>query len=162
MHSTPALMRLRRLRGVASLVVLGFLCRALIPAGFMPAAIGAGGPVVVCHGGLAGEFFRRLEEAKGGTAAATASAASYGEHAPHGAHPGSGAPDDNSPAAVHEGWEYCPFGATFGTALLAGDVAPALLIPGQALEFVEPALPVPFPPVTSYRARAPPAAAIHS
>ncbi len=37
-----------------------FACRALIPAGFMPAALAEGGPVVICHGGLVGEFFRGL------------------------------------------------------------------------------------------------------
>jgi len=185
MHRPPAFTRLRRLRGVAGLIALGLLCRALIPAGFMPAAIGAGGPVVVCHGGIAGEFFRRLEASRAGEAAASEVVAGHGGdaghvgHAAHGAHAGDGSPvghagtsdahtpDANAPGgpvptADHEGWEHCPFGAAFGTTLLAADAAPEFPAAAQVFEFSEPSQPVPFRPVSSYRARAPPGAAIHS
>jgi hypothetical protein len=156
MQSRPAFARLRRLRGVASVVVLGLLCRSLIPAGFMPAAIGEGGPVAVCHGGLAGEFFRRLE-APG--AAEPEAFAGHGAHAAHGGQADHGAP---APAADHEGWEHCPFGAAFGAALPADDVAPELPTLVQAFEIVEATRPAAYRPASSYRARAPPSPAIHS
>jgi hypothetical protein len=174
MHRSPAFARLRRLRGVAGLVVLGLLCRAFIPAGFMPAAFGAGGPVAVCHGGLAGEFFRRLEASRVAQAEAAghighATHGGLGEHAaqtghgdPGAGHADPGARDGHAPAADHEAWEHCPFGAAFGAALLAGDVTPELPVLAQAFEVIEPTRPVSFRPVSSYRARAPPSSAIHS
>lgn len=164
MQFRPPFARLRRLRGVAKLVVLGLLCRALIPAGFMPAAIGAGGPVAVCHGGLAGEFFRRLDASRDGEPAASAVAVGHGAHATHASHPDAD-PDaavGQAPAADHEGWEHCPFGTAFGAALLAGDAAPELPTLAQAFEAIESAFPVPYRPVSSYRARAPPSSAIHA
>jgi len=151
--------------------VLGLLCRALIPAGFMPAAIGAGGPVAVCHGGLAGEIFLRLELAQrqsAETAAATSGHDGHAEHAGHLDHGADGgpyepvAPETEVPAADHEGWEHCPFGAAFGAALLAADVVVELPFLAHSLEVVESSLPVPYRAVSSYRARAPPSSAIHS
>lgn len=168
MHRSPAFARLRRLRGVASLVVLGVLCRALIPAGFMPEAIGAGGPVAVCHGGLAGEFFRQLAASRVAEAEASVAAAGHEAHAAHGGHADHGAlagdagPDSDAPAADHEAWEHCPFGAAFGVALLAGDVAPELPVFESSLEVIETSFPIPFRPVSSYRARAPPSSRNHS
>jgi hypothetical protein len=137
----------------------------------MPAAIGAGGPVAVCHGGLAGEFFRRLEASRAEEVDASAAAAGHEAHAMHGGlanlvtQPGQsepGAPGGLSPAADHESWEHCPFGAAFGSAAIAGDVALALPTFTQDFEVVEPALAVPYRPVSSYRARAPPSPAIPS
>jgi hypothetical protein len=175
MLSSPALQRLRRHRSLAGFVVLGMLCRAMIPAGFMPAPIGAGGPVAICHAGLAGELFRRLDAAR--DAAATASLPGdvdpgHGSHRndrPHGGHDlahdgqaGQTASDGDSPAAGHEAWEHCPFGAAPGAALLTADVVPELPALAHSLEAIEPSLPVPFRPVVSYRARAPPSAAIYS
>ena len=171
MHRSPAFARLRRLRSVASLVALGLLCRALIPVGFMPAAIGAGGPVVLCNGGLAGEFFLRLEAAQHQANGTAAAGGGHDGHAQHGGHldhgapggpTGPGAPDTQDPAAGHEGWEHCPFGAAFGPALLAADVTVELPFFAHTLEVVEPSLPVSYRPVASYRARAPPSSAIHS
>ena len=150
LHS-PAFARLRRFRGVASLVVLGFLCRALIPVGFMPAVIGAGGPFALCHGGLAGEFFLRLESQREANAT-TAAASGHDGHAAH----------EPALAAGHEAWEHCPFGAAFGAALLAADVAMDLTGLAATLEIVDPSLPVPYRSVSSYRARAPPSSAIYS
>ena len=195
MNRSPALAKLRRLRGVGGLVVLGLLCRALIPVGFMPAAFGAGGPVIICHGGLAGEFFRRLEASRVTQAGISAPAAGHNaqaasgshgghgtpdDHAGHGIHGGhgspvghtspgapgghvdQGAPHDHAPTADHEAWEHCPFGAAFGIALLAGDVAPDLPDLKDAFGVSEPSSPAPYRPVSSYRARAPPSFPIHS
>ena len=174
MRSRPAFPRLRRLRGVVQLVVLGLLCRALIPAGFMPAAIGDGGPVAVCHSGLAGEFFRRLEASRVARAEAFAAAVGHDAHAAHGGHADHGAPTSHvdhaapsaqagpAPAADHDGWQHCPGGGAVGAALLAGEVATELPTLAQAFEIVEPTPPVPYRPVSSYRARAPPPSALHA
>ncbi len=170
MQLRPPFARLRRLRGVVKLVVLGLLCRALIPAGFMPAAIDAGGPVAICHGGLAGEFFRRLEASRDKEATPFAAAAGNDAHAAHDGHvdfpvpglPDPHTPDAQAPAADHEGWEHCPFGTAFGAVLLADDAAPELPTFAQDFEAIEPALPVPYRLVSSYRARAPPSPASHA
>ena len=165
--------RFRRRSGLAGLALLGVLCRALIPAGFMPAAIGAGGPVAICHDGLAGEFFRELAQARRDARFVADSAAegidgAHGAHADHAGHAGPDALVDaanetaESPAAAqHEGWEHCPFGAAFGAALVAGDFEPALLMLAHALEPALPLQPVARQPASSYRARAPPVPAIH-
>ena len=148
---------LRRRTGVAGLVLLAMLCRVWIPVGFMPAAIGDGGPVAICHGGTAGEFFRGLAEAR-------LEAASHAGHANHDSHDGSAAHEAldsaTSPAADHAAWEHCPFGAAFGAALVSAEVDAGLLTLGRALEPVEPARLVADTIVSSYRARAPPFPAI--
>jgi hypothetical protein len=51
-------------QSLVRLAAVVFVCRALIPVGFMPAPFGEGGPVVICHGGLAGAFFRGLAQAQ--------------------------------------------------------------------------------------------------
>jgi len=104
--SSPSVMaRLRRRSGVASIVLAGIVCRALIPAGFMPAAIADGGPVAVCHGGIAGEFFRRLSAAHNAAGQREAQSAQHG----HGAdvarvvHAGHGAPAGAELHTGHDG-----------------------------------------------------------
>jgi hypothetical protein len=143
---------------LASLVLLALICRVWIPVGFMPAAIGEGGPVAVCHSGTAGEFFRSLQEAR-------LESASHEGHATHGAHDGSAVHEAVAPAtsatADHAAWEHCPFGAAFGAALVSADVDAGLLTLGHALEPVESARLVSVGIVSSYRARAPPFPAIH-
>ena len=39
---------------LVKLALVGFFCRALVPAGFMPATISDGGPIRFCHGGRLG------------------------------------------------------------------------------------------------------------
>jgi len=116
------------------LALIGFLCRALVPAGFMPAPLSDGGPIRLCHGGQAGAAFALLENAR-----AVESASSHEQHAPadvgHDAHHASHASGDHDAAgkdqrAAHEGWDRCPVGAAFAFAFIAAD-AP-LAEPAQA------------------------------
>ena len=86
----------------------------------------------------------------------------HGGHADHGALAGDAGPDSRAPAADHQTWEHCPFGAAFGVALLAGDVAPEVPVVESLLEVIEPSIPIPFRPVSSYRARAPPSSRNHA
>jgi hypothetical protein len=172
MRSYPALEKLRRHTGVAGFVLLGVLCRALIPVGFMPAAIGAGGPVAVCHGGLAGEFFRQLSAQTGAVAVDDTEAAhaghalhdtvEHGAHASavnpaaapdHGGHTGDGDASDSA----HEAWEHCPVGTAFGAIAIGAEFEFSLPVLRDTLEAVEPAELLSQPFVSSYRARAPPA-----
>lgn len=159
MRSFASLDRLRYRPRLAVALALGFICRALIPAGFMPAAIGAGGPIAVCHGGLAGAFFRQIAEDRGGHGAHGFAHGDADSHAGHQAPDTAGAAPDQ---ASHEAWEHCPIGAAFGPAAVGGEFAPDLLTLEHELEPVEPARPAAFLPVSSYRARAPPSSAIHS
>lgn len=77
--------RFRRRSGIAALLLFGVIARALIPAGFMPAALAAGGPFVVCHGGLAGEFFRQIAAVQHDRAV-VASGSEAGRHEPAAGH----------------------------------------------------------------------------
>jgi hypothetical protein len=179
MRSPFTLDWLRRRTGIAAFILIGVVGRALIPAGFMPAALAAGGPVVVCHGGLAGEFFRQVAVAQSERAAehnaaalrdAQTSNAEHGPHAGHDAHADQSAhadvdrhvddgphPDHGDvDEARHEAWEHCPVGATFAAALLSGDLVLPLLDFDDVLESREPVLPVRAVLLASYRARAPP------
>jgi len=175
MHRTPAVSRPERLRAAALRVVLaGFLVRALIPAGFMPAPLDSGGPVVLCHGGLAGAFFDRLAEARPAAEAQAAGAAQGVPHdhqaAPdaaagvghaHPAHADLNAPADD-PDAGHTGWEHCPVGASFAAAPLALEYSIELLALGDVLARTEPSAAAPAAFVASYRARAPPVISRHA
>jgi hypothetical protein len=156
-------------RGALLLLAFGgFLLRALIPAGFMPAPIGEGGPVVVCHAGLAGQMFARLAASRDGVGADHAGAhAAQGEHSAHAGHIDHASADvaadrDVLSDPAHEAWEQCPFGAAFGAALLASNFSPDLLALEHSLEIVEPSQPTAVRPISLYRARAPPSAAIHT
>jgi hypothetical protein len=122
----------------------------------MPAAIGAGGPFAVCHGGLAGEFFLRLEASRSKPAAPDLE-----RHAAHHGHVDHDTLADG-PGAEHEAWDDCPFGAAFGAALVYADAGPEHSNLTQVLEASDPQLPVPYRPVVTYRARAPPSSAIQS
>jgi hypothetical protein len=127
---------------------LGLACRMLVPAGYMPAPLGQGGPVILCHGGIAGEFFKSLRTER----------ADADHHAHHGdASSGShdvASHDDGS--GQHEAWELCPIGSALAAVALTGEFAL------QTLELDEPAPavePAPFATTLlarAYWARAPP------
>lgn len=162
--------------------LLGFLARALVPVGLMPAPVSAGGPLVFCHGGAAGAFFRALaapeQPAADGAAhglhaavdPAQPHAAQHGDHHA-GHHPSldrlagtplepaaTGAPlGGDGPNAEHLAWENCSFTGAFAHAALA---PPAFELPLLALEHVR-ALPAPRAHATTattprYWARGPP------
>ena len=94
-----------------------FALRIAIPAGFMPAPLAQGGPVIVCDGGFDGALLAR----------AAASHSHHHDHMAmahdHGSMPmaadhtrpmhGDGADHEG----VHAAWKHCPVGAVFGIAL---------------------------------------------
>jgi hypothetical protein len=128
-----------------------FAFRALIPVGFMPAPFSDGGPVVLCHGGVTGAFFRALHEAQASTDAhmhtADHSAATADGHRHR----------DADPDASHEAWEYCPVGAAFSATAVPQEFALSLLESGHSFEHPEPDAIIRIALFSSYRARAPPA-----
>lgn len=144
MRASPASCQTSRSNPGFLRLALGiFLVRALIPVGFMPAPLDAGGPFTVCHGGLAGALF----EAVSVPPMADHSAAMHHEHAPE---PGA------EPNPAHDGWEHCPFGAASGSAPLGQDFRLELLSLNDQLAGSQPADSIPVAVVSSYRARAPP------
>jgi len=134
---------------LVNLALIGFLCRALVPVGFMPAPLADGGPIRICHGGASGALFAALLELQ--------SANGFEEHA-HGDLHGhqQDQQDDHDRNANHDGWERCPVGAVFAFAVLVSDFALPLLPLDHVLArsdsnlAVLPALP------GHYQARAPP------
>ena len=78
------------------LILLGLACRAVVPAGFMPASPDQGGPVRICHGGPAAELVFALAAVRHGAAADT------GQHASsHGTHPTAVRAGAHEPPAAH-------------------------------------------------------------
>lgn len=165
------------------LALVGFLCRALVPAGFMPAPLSEGGPIRVCHGGPVGALITALAEGRiqaadehhgldpaayagfeayvhssgeaSGVRGSSLHASSTTDPTPVGHAAGDG---DHGAAhdAVHEHWERCPIGAAFAFTLLTGEAPVAL--PAYPPSFV-PVEPVGFAGrllAASYDARAPP------
>jgi hypothetical protein len=135
------------------LAVAGFLIRALIPVGFMPAALAAGGPIVICHGGLAGAFFQALAEQTGDSAqrehAADHSAMAHLAHSDH-------ASAADEPALDHSAWDHCPTGVSASAAPLAQSFSFSLLVLSDRPANPESHFGIPVPPISSYQARAPP------
>ena len=136
-----------------------FALRIAIPAGFMPAPLAQGGPVIVCDGGFDGALLAR----------AAASHSHHHDHMAmahdHGSMPmaadhtmpmhGDGADHEG----VHAAWKHCPVGAVFGIAALA-----TVVVPPIALDLAFDAPPPPQGAASSterrayYRSRAPPVA----
>lgn len=108
---------------LVKLALLGFLCRALVPAGFMPAPLADGGPIRFCHGGPAGALLTALIEQRSPETSAEHAHSSHEEHHDH-------TRDD----ASHEGWDRCPVGTAFAFAFLTADVALPLLPLEHGLE----------------------------
>ena len=133
---------------------LSFAFRALVPVGFMPAALADGGPFKICHGGVAGALFSALAER------------THGAHSGHSAHHhhaqaaagdalGSG---DELPAG-HAGWEHCPVGAAVAQAAITSAGIHFEPVPHeQAFARIEPRALVARVIPSVYRARAPPIA----
>jgi hypothetical protein len=135
-----------------------FALRIAIPAGFMPAPLAEGGPVVVCDGGFDGALLARA-------------AAPHGHHHDpmamghdHGAMPMAAADhtlqthgDGAGHEGVHAAWKHCPVGAVFGIAALA-----SVFVPPFVLDLAFDAPPPPQAVAFStehrayYRSRAPP------
>jgi hypothetical protein len=135
------------------LALAGFLVRALIPVGFMPAPLASGSPVMVCHGGLAGAFFEALAEKSRGNAmpADMADDSAMSGHA-HSDHPSTA----DEPPRYLSAWDHCPNGANASAAALAPSFAFSLLALSQRPSDPEPHSGVPAGPISFYQARAPP------
>ena len=120
-----------------------FAVRLAIPAGFMPAPLAEGGPIVICDGGFDGALLAHLGSARHATEAHDAAAGMHGMH-----HDGHG--------STHDAWKYCPVGALFSSAALATSFALPLL----SFDFERPELPQPVfrsvVRVSPYHSRAPP------
>lgn len=84
-------------------MLAAFALRAVVPVGFMPAALDAGGPFVLCPGGPGGSALTAMLD----------------EHARH-----TGTEHDST---THEAWEHCPIGAAF--AAIAPVSEPDLTLP---------------------------------
>jgi hypothetical protein len=82
----------RARRKLIALLFLGLAVRVVMPAGYMPAALGEGGPFVLCPGGLTGASF-------------FLAAGSEGEHHDHGS-------DESGEVNA---WEFCPFNTVSGS-----------------------------------------------
>lgn len=143
-------------RRLIALSLVGFAFRALIPAGFMPAPLSDGGPIEVCHGGMAGAFFKDLAERRAGPGHMqhASAAADMGVDAATAEH-GNGAGHESP--AEHAAWEHCAIGAVLVQAALAGEVHIYLLSLDHVTDWIEPSYSSPTPIPGSYRARAPPA-----
>jgi hypothetical protein len=132
--------RLQRVCRIATwLAWTAFACRALTPLGYMPAAIGEGGPFMLCPSGSQAELVQFFDSRR--------------DHAHHGGHY-HGAGDANH--EQHRDGSECPIGASFAAAIpitLLDLDTPATLVTPPAL----PAdTPVAAAPVARYHARAPP------
>jgi hypothetical protein len=134
-----------------------FALRIAIPAGFMPAPLAEGGPVVVCDGGFDGALLARAAAPQSHHHDHMAMAHDHGSMPMAADHVmpmhGDGAGHDG----VHAAWKHCPVGAVFGIAALA-----TVFVPPLALDLAFDAPPPPQAVPTSterrayYRSRAPP------
>src|SRR5690606_28419128 len=141
------------------LALIGFLGRALVPAGFMPAPLSDGGPIRLCHGGLAGAPFSLLENERAAEAGAHEqhAAAGVGHDAHHASH-ASGERDAAAEGerAAHDGWDRCPVGAAFAFAFIVADVPLAEPVQAEPVAVDETATLVVRELAEGYLARAPP------
>lgn len=123
------------------LLLLSLFFRLLTPAGYMPAALATGGPLILCPDGLPG-----IEPA------ASTHHGAHGDHAGHGG-------NNLDPAHHHGGFnpDVCPVGAVLGAAMVpVAEVSVA--IPFVATQFVAFDHDHAFTSITSslYYARGPP------
>lgn len=175
----PALLRL---------VLLGFVVRALVPIGFMPASLADGGPIRVCGSGLVGAWLEQIAaanepdavDASGGETAHAGAHAHSAEHPhtadprhtadpPHTADPAHAAeyahaddpaqpPHDSSHGSAHMVWEKCPAGTAFAHTALPSEFVFDLPQGARSFGTTEPVERPSVASQRSYEARAPPSA----
>lgn len=152
-------------RALEALAVVGFLIRAAIPVGYMPAPIADGGPLMLCPGGPGGaallQLLQRHRAASGMASAEPDRGSPYApppRHA-HEQHAGGNHDTDlggDAPATEAYAWEHCALGVTLAASALFSAIDLSLPIPAAerpaALEASPPAR-VSF---GHYRPRAPP------
>ena len=127
---------------------LGLACRVLVPAGYMPAPLGQGGPVILCHGGIAGQFLASLQTEP---TEPDHHAHAHGEAA-SGAHDGASHDDSGQ----HEAWELCPIGSALAAAALTAEFDLQTVTLSEPAPAVEPVAFATTLLARSYWARAPP------
>lgn len=134
----------RRSRGIGGVVLAQFLLRAVIPVGYMPAAMAEGGPFALCHG-LSAATIELIEAARGDRDTGP-------QHAHH--HPD----ESDEPDGAHDDrWAHCPLGAGVPVLPIA-DVPGFGLAPTPAtLVRADRVAPLAANRFRSYLARAPPA-----
>lgn len=116
-----------------------FACRAVTPLGYMPAAIGDGGPFILCPSGSQAEIVQFLDASRG-----------QSHHAGH-HHDAAGGDHDQ-----HSDGSECPIGASFATAIPAtlldlDTPAPPVTQPASTVDAPAAAIAAP-----RYHSRAPP------
>jgi hypothetical protein len=84
-----------------------FLARAVVPVGYMPAALSEGGPIALCHG-VGAATIELIESLDAGHPKSHAETA-HGNAVRHMGH----TPDEPGPppSGHHDRWEHCPLGA---------------------------------------------------
>ena len=135
-------------RALIRVLLLAFACRALVPAGFMPAPLAEGGPIRVCPSGPAAAFFAALGHR-------------HASHTNH-AHPGqagrpSGAHGHDGRSSEHDAWDHCPTGTAFAHAALVSEYPAFAVERDHAFDRTEPADSATTLLAQPYWARAPPA-----
>jgi hypothetical protein len=123
-------------RKLTGLILLGLAVRAVMPAGYMPAPIGEGGPFVLCPGSLSGATLILAAQAQ--------AAGHHGDQYDHGSGDGS------------HFWEFCAFGAALGAAAIGNDADLVLPVFEQVLISTRSELPARSPGLHPFDARAPP------
>jgi hypothetical protein len=120
------------------LVYLALACRLVIPAGYMPAPLGQGGPIMLCPGGFFGAAPSVRDDLHAGH---------HGDHHAHG---------EEQSGSEHAGWEHCPVGSIFAAAALTSSVDLPVLALRHVLQPLEPARAIASIATQPYQARAPP------
>lgn len=126
---------------LAGLILFGLACRALIPVGYMPAPLAAGGPVVLCPG----DYSTALLNLPGARSA-------------HRHHHGGEDPQ----GAGHTAWDACAFAAASAAFLPVAEYAAAALVSEHVAPPAAAEISAPFLPAASYSARAPPARTVRA
>lgn len=139
-----------RCHAPALLAAFGFVLRALVPVGYMPATLADGGPFILCDWQNATLVATLAPESQSaGAHTHNSGAHSPADHAP------SGEPTDHD-ANQHDNWAHCPLGVGVASAPLPVEYAFAFPPPRQAIEppccTSTPSTPI----LERYRARAPP------
>ena len=163
MNALQGFRRSDRLGRLALLALIAFSVRAVVPAGFMPAALADGGPFVLCRDASAATLsliaspmaVQPHDQAPTAASAHAHDSVHLHDSMPTSMAPGSSATDEHSTHA--SAWEHCPFAAGATAALVPFNDIPIPAVAPVRIQF-PPAVQLRFAePFNRYRARAPPA-----
>lgn len=127
------------------LTYLGFACRVLIPAGYMPAPFAEGGPIILCHGGLTGKVFEGFAHQHDHRLDVHDGSDSDAHH---------GGIDESD--GQHAAWELCPVGSALSAFAVTADFELHVLSLSQPISPSESPALIASVVTKSYWARAPP------